>query len=94
MKKTERSPEFKKKVVLEALKGLRPLNEIASEFQIHPVQITKWKKHFLDAAETIFESPNKSKNKAKARGATEEQLHAKIGQLTVELDWLKKKVGI
>lgn len=81
--------EFKAKVALEAVRGKLTINEIAKQFGVHPNQISKWKKQFLDNLSQIFESPSSDKN-----ADTQEligQLYQQIGQLKVELDWLKKK---
>jgi transposase-like protein len=82
-------PEFKAKVALEAVKGRLTINQIAKEFEIHPVQVSTWKRQFLESLPQIFENPNRSKG-----GETEElinQLYQQIGKLKVELDWVKKK---
>lgn len=83
--------DFKAKVALEALKEIKTINQLAQEFSLHPNQISLWKKELLTRAEEIFET---IKDKEKER--TEElvpKLYQEIGQLKVELDWLKKKVG-
>ena len=80
---------FKAKVALEAMKGERPLAEIASECGVHPNQIAKWKKQLLDEAPEIF-SRSRKHTKRKAEDF-ESELYKQIGQLKVELDWLKKK---
>jgi transposase-like protein len=81
---------FKAKVALEAVKNDRTLAEIASEYGVHPNQITKWKRQVLEELPTIFSG---SREKAD-RGDQDliAQLYQQIGQLKVELDWLKKKV--
>jgi putative transposase len=85
------SADFKAKVALEAIKGQRTINEIAAKFQVHPNQVTQWKKQMLEALPSIF-----SDRRLKAdrdREQLEASLYQQIGQLKVELDWLKKKVG-
>lgn len=85
------SSEFKAKVALAALKEIKTLNELSKEFSVHPNQISLWKKELQSRAGELF---GKSKDKDKARN--EElipRLYQEIGQLKVELDWLKKKVG-
>lgn len=82
--------EFKKKVVLEALKERKTLAELASEYEIHPAQITEWKKQFLENSEAIFSKGVESK--AEDTEKLVEQLYAQIGQLKVENDFLKKKL--
>jgi len=93
MKKSRRrfSAEFKVKVVLEALKERQSLNELAQKYQLHQNQISKWKTDFLDQA---LEYMNHHSKVSKAEDDIEkEQLYAKIGQLQVELDFLKKKLS-
>ena len=80
---------FKAKVALEAIKGERTIAEIASECGVHPNQITKWKKELLEEAPEIFSQGRKQK-KRKTEDL-ESELYKQIGQLKVELDWLKKK---
>jgi transposase-like protein len=84
------SSEFKAKVALEALKGQRTLNELASEYGVHPVQIAQWKKQALDGMPTLFEGAATRKTQV-ADEALLAQLYQEIGQLKVELDWLRNK---
>jgi len=85
------SADFKAKVALEALKGQKTINEIAAKFQVHPNQVTQWKKHMLEALPAIFS--DRRVREDKDREQLEATLYQQIGQLKVELDWLKKKVG-
>jgi len=85
------SADFKAKVALEAIKGLKTVNEIASELGVHPTQIAQWKKQALEALPDAF-STRKSKSNQGQEALTSE-LYQQIGQLKVELDWLKKKSG-
>lgn len=82
-------PEFKAKVALEAVKGRLTLNQIAREFEVHPNQVSTWKKQFLESVSQIFESLGKSKSIENEELTN--QLYQQIGQMKVELDWLKKK---
>lgn len=86
------SAEFKSKVALEAIKGERTANEIAGSYGLHPNQLTQWKKQLLDELPQIFSDKRVKVNKEQE--ALEAQLYQQIGQLKVELDWLKKKSGL
>lgn len=92
MSKTRRrhDPEFKARVALEALKGGRTIQEIASEFGIHPVQVSEWKKVMAANAAMVFD-PQAAKAGAEDFEAERQRLHAKIGEQAVALDWLAKK---
>lgn len=84
------SKEFKAKVALEALKGQKTLNELASEYGVHAVQIAQWKKQAQEGLPTVFESGG-ARRGSKADEVLLGQLYQEIGQLKVELDWLRKK---
>jgi putative transposase len=86
------SAEFKAKVALAAIKGQQTINEIASSFGVHPNQVMQWKKQALEAIPDSFAA-----RRARDVRSDEElkaQLYQQIGQLKVELDWLKKKAGL
>jgi len=83
------SSEFKAKVALEALKGQKTLNELASEFSVHPMQISQWKRQAQEGLIGVFEHP--TSRHAQVEQVLIEQLYQQIGQLKVELDWLQKK---
>ena len=93
MKRSRRkfSSKFKTKVVLEAIKERESIHQIAARYEIHPNQISMWKRQFLDSAEGVFNGDVKVPEKR----AEEEQakLYKKIGQLQVEVDFLKKSLG-
>lgn len=89
--RTRHSEEFKAKVALEAIKEQRTISEIAGQFQIHPNQITRWKTQLVQGAAAIFVDGRRKKKDDKP---SEEILYQQIGQLQVELDWIKKKSGI
>ena len=84
--------QFKAKVGLEALRGVRTVNEIAQEYGVHPVQVGQWKKEIQERASTLFEG--KRGPKASAGHSEPERLYSEIGRLKMELDWLKKKSGL
>ena len=85
------SAQFKAKVALEALKGAKTTNELGAIYEVHPTQITKWKKRLVSEAQAIFSDQRKrAENEEETLRA---RLYQEIGQLKVELDWLKKKVG-
>ena len=84
--------EFKAKVGLEAIRGVKTINEIGQEYGVHPVQVGQWKKEIQAQAKTLFEG--KRGPKPTAAHQEPELLYSEIGRLKVELDWLKKKSGI
>ena len=91
MSKTKRkryTGAFKAKVGLEALMGIKTVGLIAREYQVHPVQVTQWKGIIRDHLPELFEAPQPGNEDQERLIA---QLHEKIGQLSVEVDWLKKK---
>jgi transposase len=78
---------FKAKVALEAIKGEQALVELSERFQVHPNQIAEWKKQLLERASEIFDKEKKS------QGPDIKELHAKIGQLARENDFLASALG-
>jgi len=91
MTRKQHSAQFKVKVVVEAIRGVRPVNELASRFGVHPTQIAHWKKQALEGLPEIF--ANRRGTNGKGEEALQEELYQQIGRLKVELEWLKKKVG-
>jgi transposase-like protein len=91
-KRRKVSPELKAKIALEAIRGDRPLSEIAAEYGYHPNQITKWKKQLLDSAADVFSG--KQEKTEKDWEGEKEKLFAQIGQLQYENNWVKKKLGL
>jgi len=89
-KRRRHEPEFKARVAIEALKGAKTIQQIAKEFEIHPVQVSDWKKQMLEGACDLF-SAGKKKSTEEHFEQEKEQLHAKIGQQAVEIDFLRKK---
>jgi putative transposase len=85
------SASFKARVALEAARQTRTVAELAKAFQVHPVQISQWKKQLLDGAESLFRD-------GRRRGGDEGQaiqaeLYERIGRLNMEVEWLKKSVA-
>ena len=91
MKREPRSAQFKSQVALEALKNQKTINELATEYQVHPNQIGQWKKQLLEGLPSIF--ANGRSKAAKNDEALQARLYEEIGRLKVELDWLKKKAA-
>ena len=92
-KRSVHLPEFKAKVGLEAVRGVKTINEIAHDYGVHPVQVSQWKREIQDQAKTLFETKRGPKAPAVATHEAPEVLFGQIGRLKVELDWLKKKLG-
>lgn len=90
-KRRRHDPQFKAKVALEALRGVKTIQEIAREFEVHPVQVSDWKKTMLDGVAGVFGRGSSANSSEDAFAQERERLHAKIGQLTIEKDFLEKK---
>lgn len=88
------TPEFKAKVVLETLKEERPLNQIASEYEVHPNMLSAWKSNAIKGLSTLFEKESKVQVDKEAHEKELEELYTQIGKLTTQLAWIKKKSGI
>jgi len=90
-KRRQHSKQFKFKVALEASKGVKTLNELASDYEVHPNQISTWKKQLLEEGAEIFSrSPGRDQQEQESREA---ELYEQIGRLKMELEWLKKKAA-
>lgn len=85
-------PEFKAKVGLEALRGMKTISQIAQEYAVHPMQVGQWKREIQAQAKSLFEG-KRGPQPVSAESAPE-RLYGEIGRLKMELDWLKKKSGI
>jgi transposase-like protein len=88
-KRKTHSGEFKAKVALEAIKGERTLNELAGQYEVHPTQIVQWKQRLVAGATDVF--TGSVQHDAAQEGLLRDRLYQEIGQMKVELDWLKKK---
>ena len=85
------SKELKAQIALDAIKGQKTIAELAFEYGVHANQISIWKKQLLDSAPDTFTS---GKDKGAEKKEIEcERLYQKVGQLQIEVDWLKKKTG-
>jgi transposase-like protein len=87
-KRTRHSAEFKAKVALEAAKDITTLNELAAKYGVHPAQISQWKKQLLDGLSSIFSTQKKKTDDIQQL----DNLYRQIGEVTVQRDWLKKKL--
>ncbi|MDQ1329078.1 MAG: transposase [Candidatus Poribacteria bacterium] len=83
---------LKVQVALEALKNQRTIAQIASEYGVHPNMVTQWKQRLLNELPDIFN--NKHQKNKQDNETLQAELYRQIGQLKVELDWLKKKSGV
>lgn len=89
MKRRKFSAGFKSKVALEAIKGLRTVNEIAAAYQVHPNQVSKWKKQLLERSAQVFD--NGKQMSVNEKNKKIQQLYQDLGELQYEFNWLKKK---
>ena len=90
-KRVRHSAEFKAKMALEALKGLQTVNELAGQYQVHPTQISQWKRQVQGGAKDLFAS-GQGKGPQEAE-AVQAKLYEEVGRLKMELDWIKKLPG-
>ena len=90
-KRRRHSASFKAKVALEAAKQTRTISELAKTFQVHPVQISQWKKQLLDGAESLFRDGRRREHEGDQ--APQAELYERIGRLNMEVEWLKKSVA-
>ena len=88
-KRKRHDAQFKARVALEALKGVQTVQQIAKEFDVHPVQVSEWKKKLNTLASSVFESGRQQEQEDFSAERTD--LHSKIGELTVKLDFVVKK---
>lgn len=90
-KRRKFQPEFKAKVALEAIQEKETVHEIAEKYELHPNQVTNWKKEFQERAQEVFKKEKKGPEKAAEK--ERDKLYKKVGQLQVEVDFLKKSLG-
>ena len=88
------SPELKAKAVLEALKEERPVNQIASEYGVHPNMLSAWKSTAVKGLSTLFEREAKPQADRDTHEKQIDELYSQIGRLTTQVAWLKKKSGL
>ena len=89
-KRRRHDPEFKARVALEAIRGIKTIQQIGKEFDVHPVQASEWKRAMLEGAPGVF-GLGRGRSEAEDFERERDGLHAKIGQLAVENDFLRKK---
>ena len=89
------SAEMKAQIVLEILKEEKSITELASEYNMHPNQLSRWKREALDNFHQLFKDGSKDRKKMKTEyEAKINELYSEVGRLTTQLNWLKKKSGI
>ena len=88
----QHSAQFKAGVATEAIRGEKTLSQLGSQFRVHPMQIAKWRKMALEQLPEVFVDGRT--RKAQDNEVDKDALYGQIGRLKVELDWLKKKVGM
>ena len=90
-KRRQFSNQFKFTVALEAVKGLKTVNQIAGDYNVHPNQVSTWKKQLLADGPAVFD--NGHSNTEHEQAVRETELYEQIGRLKMELEWLKKKAA-
>jgi transposase-like protein len=88
-KRKRYSAQFKFQVALEAVKGLKTVNQLASEHELHPNQVSQWKRQLLEEGATIFDN-GAAQQQQREMAQTEAELYEQIGRLKMEVEWLKK----
>jgi len=86
------SAEMKARIALEAIKGQKTISEIASHYGVHPNQVTNWKRQAIEGAPGLF--ADRRSRPDMSEEALKGELYQQIGQLQMEVDWLKKKSGL
>jgi putative transposase len=94
MQRKQYSSALKAKIVVEALRETKTIAELASEHQIHPNLIAKWKRDALDGLPSFFERSRQQNQKEQEQQEKIDELYQEIGRLTTQVNWLKKKSGL
>ena len=90
-KRKQYNMQFKFKVALDAAKGVKTINQLASDYDLHPNQVSNWKKQLLEEGPDLF---NRQLDRRREQQAAQEaELYEQIGRLKMELEWLKKKAA-
>ncbi len=92
--KKQYTAEFKAQIVKEILKEEKTMAQIASEYGVHPVQLSQWKKIALDNLAAVFADERKAVKQQKAQEQKIDRLYSQVGKLSTQLEWIKKKSGI
>ena len=90
-KRRRHDPSFKARVALEALRGIKTIQQIAKEYEVHPVQVSDWKKAVQEKMGSLFEKGAGGGGQQEDFEVERAKLHAKIGELTIHVDFLKEK---
>ncbi len=92
-KRNRPGPSFKAKVALSAVKEIKTVSELSSQFKVHSTQIHQWKRQLLERAQEVFENGRSGTGRAQEQEAVTAELYEQIGRLKMELEWLKKKAA-
>ena len=92
-KRKRPGPSFKAKVALSAVKEIKTVSELSSQFKVHSTQIHQWKRQLLERAQEVFENGRSGTGRAQEQEAVIAELYEQIGRLKMELEWLKKKAA-
>jgi putative transposase len=90
-RRRQHNAQFKFRVALEASRGHQTISQIASQYQVHPTQVSTWKKQLLKGGPDVFKTTTTRQERQQA--ARETDLYEQIGRLKMELEWLKKKAA-
>ncbi len=91
-KRKQYKAEFKFQMALEAVKGLKTINQLASEHELHPNQLSQWKRQLLEEGAAIFSKSSVQPQREAAK--VEAELYEQIGRLKMDLEWLKKSTRL